>query len=176
MFLTQKYKNFGSLALLARKHYCVILEFLESFWFWYKSSWTRPYNECYEHKDTLYRQTMWFTNKTLRRIAYFRHRNTHKKLACSQSFIAFSRVSDRYVKHVTDAKVQKFRLARYILCFFSSFLFSTQYNEQDHITSVTNSRTEASILGGGGGGQGGSRPPPPNENIGGGQTYRFAPQ
>ena len=63
--------------------------------------------------------------------------DTHKKLACSQSFIiAFSRVSGRYVKHFTDAKVHKFWLARYH--FFSSFLFSSQYNEQDHITSVTN--------------------------------------
>ena len=43
----------------------------------------------------------------------------------SQSFIAFSRVSGRYVKHFSDAKVQIFWLAlsaRSIL-FFSSFLF-----------------------------------------------------
>ena len=91
----------------------------------YKSSWTRPYNECYEHKDTLYRQTMWFTNTILRRIACFRH--TQKKWLArkSQSFIAFSRVSGRYVKHFSDAKVQIFWLvlsARSI-SFFSSFLF-----------------------------------------------------
>ena len=61
--------------------------------------------------------------------------DTHKKLACSQSFIiAFSRVSGRYVKHFSDAKVQKFWLALSArsISFFSSFLFSSQYNEQDH--------------------------------------------
>ena len=91
----------------------------------YKSSWTRPYNECYEHKDTLYRQTMWFTNTILRRIACFRH--TQKKWLArkSQSFIAFSRVSGRYVKHFSDAKVQIFWLALSArsISFFSSFLF-----------------------------------------------------
>ena len=67
---------------------------------------------------------------------------THtQNLACSQSFIiAFSRVSGRYVKHFSNAKVQKFWLALSArsISFFSSFLFSSQYNEQDHITSVTN--------------------------------------
>ena len=68
---------------------------------------------------------------------------THtKKMACSQSFIiAFSRVSGRYVKHFSDAKVHKFWLALSArsISFFSSFLFSSHYNEQDHdITSVTN--------------------------------------
>ena len=39
---------------------------------------------------------------------------THTQLDCSQSFIiAFSRVSGRYVKHFSDAKVHKFWLARY---------------------------------------------------------------
>ena len=102
--------------------------FFSSFWKVsgrYKSSWTRPYNECYEHKDTLYRQTMWFTNTILRRIAFFRH--THKKWLArkSQSFTAFSRVSGRYVKHFSDAKVQTFWLALSArsISFFSSFLF-----------------------------------------------------
>ena len=60
---------------------------------------------------------------------------TLKKLACSQSFIiAFSRVSGRYVKHFSDAKVQNVWLALSArsISFFSSFLFSSQYNEQDH--------------------------------------------
>ena len=48
----------------------------------------------------------------MRRIACFRH--THTQVDCSQSFIiAFSRVSGRYVKHFSDAKVHKFWLARY---------------------------------------------------------------
>ena len=66
--------------------------------------------------------------------------DTHKKLACSQSLIAFSRVSGRYVKHFSDAKVQQFWLALSArsISVFSSVLFSGQYNEQDHITSVTN--------------------------------------
>ena len=62
--------------------------------------------------------------------------DTHKKMAYSQSFIiAFSRVSGRYVKHFSDAKVQKFWLALSArsISFFSSFLFSSEY-----ITSVTN--------------------------------------
>ena len=91
----------------------------------YKSSWTRPYNECYEHKDTLYRQTMRFTNTILRRIACSRHTQKNGLLANRHHFIAFSRVSGRYVKHFSDAKVQIFWLAlsaRSIL-FFSSFLF-----------------------------------------------------
>ena len=61
--------------------------------------------------------------------------DTHKKNACSQSFIiAFSRVFVRYVKKISDAKVQKFWLALSArsISFFSSFLFSSQYNEQDH--------------------------------------------
>ena len=73
-----------------------------------------------------------------RRIACFRHKT---KLACSQSFIiAFSRVSGRYVKINSDAIVQHFWLALSArsISFFLSFLFSSQYNEQDHITSVTN--------------------------------------
>ena len=57
------------------------------------------------------------------------------KMACSQSFIAFSRVSGRYVKYVPTQKVHKFRLAisarlNVSYEFFSSFLFSNQYNEQ----------------------------------------------
>ena len=47
--------------------------------------------------------------QNIERIACFRHT---KNLACSQSFIiAFSRVSGRYVKHFSDAKLQKFWLA-----------------------------------------------------------------
>ena len=52
--------------------------------------------------------------------------DTHTQLACSQSFIiAFSRVSGRYVKHFSDAKVQTFWLALSArsISFFSSFLF-----------------------------------------------------
>ena len=40
--------------------------------------------------------------------------DTHTQLDCSQSFIiTFSRVSGRYVKHFSDAKVHKYWLARY---------------------------------------------------------------
>ena len=87
----------------------------------YKSSWTRPYNECYEHKDTLYRQTMWFTNTILRRIACFRHT---KKMACSQIAIIYSFFSSFW-----SVCKKKFRrkstniLARRSISFFSSFLF-----------------------------------------------------
>ena len=69
----------------------------------------------------------------MRRIACFRHTQT---LACSQSFIiAFSRVSGRYVKHFSDAKVQTFWLALSVrsISLFSSFLFLMNI-----ITSVTN--------------------------------------
>ena len=45
----------------------------------------------------------------MRRIACFRHTHTIGLLA----IIAFSRVSGRYVKHFSDAKVHKFWLARY---------------------------------------------------------------
>ena len=66
----------------------------------------------------------------MRRIACFRHTHT---LDCSQSFIiAFSRVSGRYVKHFSDAKVHQI-LARFSsarsISFFSSFLCSSQYNK-----------------------------------------------
>ena len=92
-FLTQSRKS----AKISARSLCSLITingFFSSFWNVsgrYKSSWIRPYNECYEQKDTLYRQTMWFTNKILRRIACFRH--THTKMACSQSCIAFSQVS-----------------------------------------------------------------------------------
>ena len=92
-FLTQSRKS----AKISARSLCSLITinvFFSSFWNVsgrYKSSWIRPYNECYEQKDTLYRQTMWFTNKILRRIACFRH--TQKKMACSQSCIAFSQVS-----------------------------------------------------------------------------------
>ena len=48
MFPTQKCQNFGSLA--------IIYVFFSSFCFSgrNKSSWTRPYHECYEHKDIIY--------------------------------------------------------------------------------------------------------------------------
>ena len=130
-FLTQSRKS----AKISTRSLCSLITingFFSSFWNVsgrYKSSWIRPYNECYEQKDTLYRQTMWFTNKILRRIACFRH--THKKMACSQSCIAFFSsfwFSGRYKKktYVSDAKVQKFRLARSarsqpLMGFFSSF-------------------------------------------------------
>ena len=46
---TQEYQNFGSLAPLTRNQLWV----LSGFWFSgrNKSSWTRTYHECYEHKD-----------------------------------------------------------------------------------------------------------------------------
>ena len=52
MFPTQKCQNFGSLAPLARNHLCVFSSFCFSGR--NKSSWTRPYHECYEHKDIIY--------------------------------------------------------------------------------------------------------------------------
>ena len=77
--LTQSRKS----AKISARSLCSLITingFFSSFWNVsgrYKSSWIRPYNECYEQKDTLYRQTMWFTNKILRRIACLRH--TQKK-------------------------------------------------------------------------------------------------
>ena len=161
-----------SLCSLA-KHYCVILEFLESFWFWYKSSWTRPYNECYEHKDTFVPTNyMWFTNKTLRRIAYFRHKNTTQKIGLLP--IIYSFFSSVWSVCKTCYPTQKYKNFGsldifYVFCSqVSCFLVNIMNKTISRV--FTNSRTEASILGGGGG-----RPPPPNENIGGGQTYLFCP-
>ena len=108
--ITQKCKNFGSLI--------TINGFSRVFWNVsgrYKSSWIRPYNECYEQKDTLYRQTMWFTNKILRRIACFRqHTQKNGLLAIMYSFFSSFWFSGRYKKktYVSDAKVLIFRLAR----------------------------------------------------------------
>ena len=112
-FLTQSRKS----AKISARSLCSLITingFFSSFWNVsgrYKSSWIRPYNECYEQKDTLYRQTMWFTNKILRRIACFRH--THKKnglLAIMYSFFSSFWFSGRYKKktYVSDAKVQNF--------------------------------------------------------------------
>ena len=86
--------------------------------------------------------------------------------------------------------MQKFRLARSArsqpLMGFSrvsgKFLVGINRHEQDHkiLTSVTNIikdtvyRQRRRSWGWGGGAA--VAPPPPNENIGGGQTYRFAPQ
>ena len=75
---------------------------------------------------------------------------THTKnwLARNHFIIAFSRVSGRYVKHFSDAKVQTFWLAisARSISFFSSFLFSSQYNEQDHITSVIYEHSHGHIV------------------------------
>ena len=57
--------------------------------------------------------------------------DTQKKWLASNHFIAFSRVSGRYVKHFFFRRKSTKILARSI-SFFSSFLFSSQYNEQDH--------------------------------------------
>ena len=93
---------------------------------------------CYEHKDTV--PTSYVIHQ--QNIEKNRMFQTHTKnwLARNHYRIAFSRVSGRYVKHFSDAKVQKFWLALSArsISFISSFLFCSQYNEQDHITSVTN--------------------------------------
>ena len=102
----------------------------------YKSSWTRPYNECYEHKDTLYRQTMWFTNTILRRIACFRHT---KKMACSQIAIIYSFFSSFWSVCKTFFRRKSTNiLARSLRSLDIIFLKFLVSNEQDHITSVTN--------------------------------------
>ena len=86
----------------------------------YKSSWTRPYNECYEHKDTLYRQTMWFTNTILRRIACFRHT---QKMACSQIAIIYSFFSSFWSVCKTFFRRKSTNILARSISFFSSFLF-----------------------------------------------------
>ena len=102
----------------------------------YKSSWTRPYNECYEHKDTLYRQTMWFTNTILRRIACFRHT---QKMACSQIAIIYSFYSSFWSVCKTFFRRKSTNiLARSLRSLDIIFLKFLVSNEQDHITSVTN--------------------------------------
>ena len=105
----------------------------------YKSSWTRPYNECYEHKDTFYRQTMWFTNTILRRIACFRVQTHTKKMACSQIAIIYSFFSSFWSVCKTFFRRKSTnilaRSLRSLDIIFFKFLVS---NEQDHITSVTN--------------------------------------
>ena len=100
------------------------------------------YNECYEHVPTNY--VIHQQNIEKNRIMFQTH--THKKiglLAIIYSFfLSFWSV---YVKYVSDAKVKKnsarsLRSLDIIYGVFTSFLFSSLYNEQDHITSVTNTR------------------------------------
>ena len=131
-FLTQSRKS----AKISARSLCSLITingFFSSFWNVsgrYKSSWIRrPYNECYEQKDTLYRQTMWFTNKILRRIACFRH--TQKKwLARNHVYSFFSSFwfSGRYKKKNVCFWRKSAKISARSLCslttingFFSSF-------------------------------------------------------
>ena len=93
----------------------------------YKSSWTRPYNECYEHKDTLYRQTMNHVS------------DTHKKMACSQIAIIYSFFSSFWSVCKTFFRRKSTNiLARFLRSLDIIFLKFLVSNERDHITSVTN--------------------------------------
>ena len=87
-----------------------------------------------DRRPSVYRQTMWFTNKILRRIACFRHTQKIGLLAIiyNSFFSSFWSVCKTFFRGKSTNI-----LARSI-SFFSSFLFSSQYNEQDHITSITN--------------------------------------
>ena len=91
----------------------------------YKSSWTRPYNECYEHKDTLYRQTMWFTNTILRRIACFRHT---QKMACSQIAIIYSFFSS-FLFLMNKTILRVLRTQSWTYCTDKQWLISNVYIE-----------------------------------------------
>ena len=102
----------------------------------YKSSWTRPYNECYEHKDTLYRQlcdspTQYWEESHVS--------DTHKKMACSQIAIIYSFFSSFWSVCKTFFRRKSINiLARSLRSLDIIFLKFLVSNEQDHITSVTN--------------------------------------
>ena len=150
-FLTQSRKS----AKISARSLCSLItinRFFSSFWNVsgrYKSSWIRPYiTSVLRTKGHIVPTNYVIHQQNIEKNRMFQ---THtKKMACSQSCIAFSQVSGFLVgikKHnVSDAKVQKFRLARSarsqpLMGFFLEFLVGINRHEQDHITSVTNIRT-----------------------------------
>ena len=70
----------------------------------------------------------------MRRIACFRHTHTIGLLAIiyNSFFSSFWSICKTFFRRKSTKKMAR------SISFFSSFLFSSQYNEQDHITSVTN--------------------------------------
>ena len=114
--------------------------FFSSFWNVsgrYKSSWIRSYITSVTNKRTHCTDKLCDSPTQYWEESHVSDTHTKWLARKSQSFIAFSRVSGRYVKHFSDAKVQIFWLAplRSLDIIFLKFLVS---NEQDHIMSVTN--------------------------------------
>ena len=103
----------------------------------YKSSWTRPYNECYEHKDTLYRQTICDSPTQYWEESHVS--DTQTKMACSQIAIIYSFFSSFWSVCKTFFRRKSTNiLARSLRSLDIIFLKFLVSNEQDHITSVTN--------------------------------------
>ena len=118
MFPRQKYENFGSLAPLARND----LFFFASFWFsgLYKSLCTRPITST----DKLCDSPTKYCEEC---------KNTQNSARLQK--IAFSR------RKSTKISARSLRSLAVISGYISRFWFSGRHNEQDHITSVTNTRT-----------------------------------
>ena len=114
-FLTQSRKS----AKISARSLCSLNGFFSSFWNVsgrYKSSWIRPYITSVTNKRT--HCTDKLCDSPTKYWEESHVSDTHRnKMACSQPCIAFSQVSGFLVGikktyNVSDAKVQKFRLAR----------------------------------------------------------------
>ena len=126
-FLTQSRKS----AKISARSLCSLITingFFSSFWNVsgrYKSSWIRPYITSVTNKRTHCTDKLCDSPTQYWEESHVSDTHTKWLARKSQSFIAFSRVSGRYVKHFSDAKVQIFWLALSArsISFFSSFLF-----------------------------------------------------
>ena len=119
----------------------MIYGFFASFWFsgLYKSSWTRHITSVTNTN------TRTCTDKLCDSpTKYWEECKNTQNSARSQSSIAFSRVSGFLVGMKNTFSTQKYKnfgSLAVISGYISRFWFSGRHNEQDHITSVTNTRT-----------------------------------
>ena len=137
MFPTQKYQNFGSLAPLACNYLWVLFEF--HFSGRKKIIMKRTISRVLRAQghNLLYRQTMWFINKILRRIVCFRPKNTNNfgSLAISYSFFLIFWFSGRCKKNPTR-KYKNFGSLAIIYGVFSSFWFSGRYKKYIYVSDA----------------------------------------